>query len=117
MKLLDEIIERYPIVYEKLKKYCDINYHGHLITVNDNKIELENKESHAVLEITFSMLYGLLEDFFEDNGIIIQINYKGIYGWGFDIYNQDKRYQDIYQIKTKRDARENAIIKSCKMIK
>lgn len=90
-ELTKKIYKDFPKVWEKMK-----NSLGYYQTALNNEDEINNKldglslffdirgtidldlelgEYHHYAKIPFSMLYGLLEDFFEENGIIINITF------------------------------------------
>ena len=123
-ELTKEIYDKYPKVWGKIKdKYHNqtINNEKHCqtsITVFDNKYNKDYKviELNDVDSIPFSMLYGLLEDFFEENGIIISI------GWSLTNAEPFVYYYHIYReiksdyYRTKDEAKQQAILKACEIL-
>lgn len=123
-KLTKEIRTKYPKVWEKLKKeYENKNIDPHIPGLyydffDDGEICLYSRYSYL---LPFSMLYGLLEDFFEKNGFAIEIKH---YSHGF-CYDLKKIKNSIpsncsekkrYQINSKQKAKQLAILKACSFL-
>ena len=71
-------------------------------------------------EVPFNMMYGLLEDFFMDNGIVIYFERDLLHsGWYpcIDVpKDKDLNYVDATLYKNKNEAKEQAILKASEIL-
>ena len=115
-ELTRRICEKYPKVWDRLiKKYLDA-----ISKMPEYVTEYEPDEN-----VIFNILYGLLEDFFEENGIIIDVFYSNYYGGHedivFDFSLCDMKKNKIVHASDapfdlKREAKYQAILKSCEIL-
>ena len=65
-------------------------------------------------ELTSSMQYGVLEDFFDSIGIEIMFNKEDADTWFITLYNEDTLIEDTISgdIYSRQEARQQAIIKA-----
>ena len=123
-ELTKDIYEKYPKVFSKFLEYLMKNLYDNSLHVNGEKLFLFNYHGEIYL-IPFSMLYGLLEDFFEENRIIITIDYysnNGTY-YRMRLLNKETamyfgswREYRIDGNKSKNKAKYNAILKACEIL-
>lgn len=126
-ELLKNIYEKYPRTYELLfNKYNNLDIDDMIIvfTSEMSLFSMVPNEGCNIMIIPFNMLYGLLEDFFEDNGIYIEIflenridrqywNYQirsDFFNCGSGVLYLDKK------IYTKTEAKIQAILKACEIL-
>lgn len=138
-ELTKEIYDKCPKVWETLKSYM-FSYKLESVN-NEGKYEfmfmfepfigflIYDPYELDQIKIPFSMLYGLLEDFFEEKGIDIQIyKTRDVYdesgeniikkgGWTYDFPQDDgwifKSFWGEYETKNK--AKYEAILKACEI--
>ena len=124
-ELTKEIYDKYPKVWEKLKeKHDKKSSYKYFSTISyDFSCEqirylVSLDDCLKIVPFSFSRLYGLLEDFFEENGIIIRYRYFERTGFhSYIIYNKkegkiinsDDRYTDY------RYCQAQAILKACEI--
>jgi len=90
IELAAEIHNKYLKVFSKIKEYLENNSFGEFyfdvcydqiyLQTDFSKYYNYNDDSHYEI-LPFSMLYGLLVDFFEENGIIIDVESEYIPEW------------------------------------
>ena len=143
-ELTKEIYDKYPNVWDKItEKYneLDIDECGfNAFFIEDHFFSIINYGSDQLTNLPFSMLYGLFDDFFEENGIDILIfkylwdddqvvwkdrGYQGkvffnknneIIEW-CDEYNRCKECKDqCDDKKSKTEAKYQAILKACEIL-
>lgn len=126
-ELTKEIYEKYPKVWEKITYYLNHK----LFNENDKDSDMViviTSDPYIIIDdgydsiIPFSMLYGLLEDFFEDNNIEIIIkktHYTHPDPYIIDIFYYNNLINfgafSNYQ-KTKNEAKYQAILKACEIL-
>jgi hypothetical protein len=150
-ELTKKIYDEYPKVWKQIIKYGILNdnsdmefpgYASNIFLHNDSNIIYKDDnitiykdknfekfkstiwfswEYEFGTEIPFEYLYVELEDFFEENGIIIIILYrkdikKNYMGeWAFQIYEKERgHYKNGYYFKP--EAKEQAILKACEIL-
>ena len=89
-------------------------------------IDIEIGEYYHFTTIIFPMLYGLLEDFFEENGIFISLklcwNFDNKSRWEMFLTNKDSEFLLIDGINAggnyllKQEAKQQAILKACEIL-
>jgi hypothetical protein len=124
-ELTKKIHEDYPEVYEEIKDW--IRYYKSYIIYCDYSIRYKDVELDD-----FSMFYGLLEDFFEEKGIIITFDWKYLsyksnhITWKYDVVlkrsgGNGKDETEIsktthYVYKSKQESKIVAILKACEIL-
>lgn len=128
-ELTKKIHDEYPKVWECLENtYDNIKLSNeYLIDIYFEQTDIQfvyfaENGMYKLDKIPFSMLYGLLEDFFEENGVVI------LYEYYFDGFSSKETYYKITIIeketleylscirsKTKiaKEAKEQAILEAC----
>lgn len=132
-ELTKKIHDEYPAVWKKLKvryqrmcvskDYMGIQYGFYNAKIN---YHVNHEIGYEEIPIPFSMLYGLLEDFFEENGIAIEVtkDYTGeIEEWEYQLIwiLHDKYFQYGSIIRNdflllKQEAKQQAILKACEIL-
>lgn len=131
IELVTKIANNYPKVWGKLCTYLfdyKLNNDFSLWVCEEGenykyfKIVNHNLPDIDDFRIPFIMLYGLLEDFFKDNGIILTIEYS--FGtednyWSYTITgdhwnNTINQVSDLLDYKN--EAKEQAILKACEIL-
>jgi hypothetical protein len=126
-ELTTVIHHRYLKVFSKIKEYLKNNSFGQfyfdvcydqidLQTDFDGCYDCNDSSNYEVLP--FSMLYGLLECFFEENGIEIEIRNVIMY-YEFQLFStktNDFVHESTDDFKSKNDAKYNAILKACEIL-
>ena len=129
-ELTKEIYDKYPNVWEKIKDYFCIENKK----ITDNYYELYILKNQILLYfkgngfyMPLSMLYGLLDDFFEDNAISISIDnayrYKPIIKY-LKYKNNKPNFYDFTVVNpencafygSKNEAKIAAILKACEIM-
>lgn len=126
-ELTKRIYDKYPKVWEELEdKYNhesidDVGFISYFF--KDYFISLINYTSNQVALIPFSMLYGILEDFFEENGIFIEIRLlrdfsENKISYYFNVYNLKSLefITNSEKFKSKTEAKHQAILKACEIL-
>lgn len=127
-ELTAKIHDEFPKVWGKLTGHIVCNYDIVCISVDgDNNEYIVFRDVWA--DVPFSMLYGLLEDFFMDHGIIINVDWHLEYGtkiimWAYDIGNINVKNGCLIDHKTitselhktKIEAKQQAILKACEIL-
>jgi len=128
-----EIYDKYPktwvIMRDYLKKYIQHDCASIILDARDCYIEIDyldfDKYFDTEISIPFSMLYGLLENFFQDNGIIITIDYYSNNGMYYRtrlleketaMYFGSWREYRIDGNKSKDYAKCQAVLKACEIL-
>ena len=118
--LTKEIHDKYPEVWDELKSHeierTDLSFYTKCV---HNQIMCMTEVPHSIIGILpFTMLYALLEDFFEGNGIFITLIHDRKHKiWGY--FCQDIKANKGYCIgsyKTKNEAKYQAILKACDIL-
>lgn len=121
-ELTAKIHDKYPKVWEKLSRYLNKVRIGYLNIETLNKdinIAYNSMNRAFWYELPFAMLYGLLEDFFMDHGIIITITFDiDEDGYWIEIIKDKFPFycepQNIFKVKD--DAKQQAILKASKIL-
>jgi len=126
-ELTKEIHHNHQKVFSKIKEYLKNNSFGNFyFDICYDQIDMQtdfdgcydcNGSSHYEV-LPFSMLYGLLEDFFENNGIEIEIRNVIMY-YEFQLFSTetgDFVYESTDDFKSKNEAKYQAILKSCEIL-
>jgi hypothetical protein len=125
-ELTKKIYNEYPEVWGEIEDNLNNILDMAMLTISfDNEeIWLGDAEYNYLDKIPFPMLYGLLEDFFEENGIIIEIKYfASMKDWRYQIkqlYKSDWFYKIIEKYpercNSKQEAKEQAILKASEIL-
>jgi hypothetical protein len=122
-ELTKKIYNDYPEVWGEIEDNLNNILDMAMLTISfDNEeIWLGDAECNYLDEIPFNMLYGLLEDFFEENGIIIEIGYseeddKYYYCIYRNQYCIENTFEPDFLIETKQEAKEQAILKASEIL-
>jgi len=134
-ELTKKIYKEFPKVWEKLKeKYDEIevnieedhfgtcNYYFYGEEYDKTEVYLiciQCIENEKVEIIPFPMLYGLLDDFFEENNIYLEIvriytEYDRYLGYDYWIVGEKKERRTTPS--TKHEAKQNGILKACEIL-
>lgn len=148
-ELTKKIHDDYPKVWETIKKKFDLlcvykDYLSITFYIEDSSFYFKtiiSKVEYVLIPVSFNMLYGLLEDFFEEQGILFL--YKHFYSAkNEDLYHQEEvlvwdyrigthelvpfyqlaivqngnRGEVVKRIKTKNEAKQAAILKACDLL-
>jgi hypothetical protein len=114
-ELTKEIYDKHPEVWNILKTYqierTDLSVYTKCV---HNQIMIMTQVPHSHMGILpFSMLYGLLVDFFEDNGIIITIVFDKYFFYKID----SKVICCLGSLEiSKNEAKYQAILKACEIL-
>ena len=118
-ELTKELYDRFPKVWEKLKDKYDVKRVGMaLLYFYDNGSIFQDGYI-----LPFNFLYALLEDFFEENGLIITTKYysrRSMFSYcihDLTINNMwDKSYwEELSKYNTKPEAKYQAVLKACEI--
>jgi hypothetical protein len=122
----NEIKEKYPKGYEKFKYSCyptDLKDSEFWIDNDrdDNPIiYYDGKEERSYIQLPLYLYYGLLEKFFDDNGIIIDIYYKFNFHFSYTIYYKNSMvFKSYFEDKTtykRNEAKPAAIFKAFEIL-
>lgn len=119
-ELTKKISDEYPKVWEKLKEY-KIKDSMLYLSLYQNKIWINSQgfyeASHFI--VPFPMLYGLLDNYFKENGIIINIIHRNIPNqrnpYQYEIHKDNKEVANELAIIDDQTCREQAILKACEI--
>jgi hypothetical protein len=111
-ELTKKICDESPNVWNMFSEYIDMECLYEIITIWQKRICCYT-ELEEMIPVPFKMLYGLLEDFFEENKIIINIVFnKDASSWMFCIVGKSQ----AYYYETKQQAKEAATLKACQIL-
>jgi len=127
VELVIEIHNKYLKVFSKIKEYLENNSFGEFyfdvcydqiyLQTDFSKYYNYNDDSHYEI-LPFSMLYGLLEDFFYKKEIEITYHYsiqRNKYKYFIYSKKENKEYYDIVWYK-RNEAKYQAILKACEIL-
>ena len=128
-ELTKEIYKKYPKVWNTMETY----FHKYNLQNNDYMLNMIFKDHEIYLTfgdqiegdhfvIPFNMLYGLLDDFFEDNNIIVFVKPIDYSLYLFEIIDKEgfsylfrSKFKYNY-IESKTEAQIKAILKACEIL-
>lgn len=126
MNIPKEIYEKYPKVWDMIRqKYrekpiTDLEEEPLYIDITGHEISLLETSENIAYIMPFNFLYALLEDFFEENGIIIEITVQDKDFFTYELRDDEGNGYSIgvfiRTCDTKNEAKSQAILKACEIL-